>query len=193
VAADIWLRGRRAALAEVLTDQQVEAMYLLHHDGQNLWTVRVPTVEPLKQFAATFQQGILRDFAVLDGANGDRPIGYVWAYRYDQGTCYIGMIVRPDVIGPYAWYLEGLALFLDFLFANWPLRKVWLEALEHSADQFRHGLERVGHYEGRLSEVAWYGDRYEDLLVWSIGRQEWQDSPLSAGRTFDPRRADAAG
>jgi len=193
MTADVWLKGRRVDLAEITKREHVIETYELHHDGANLWNVRVPVTQSFDQFAATFQQGILRDF-MLKEAGSERLIGYVWSYNYapDNGTCYVGMIVRPDVIGTVAWYLEGLALFLDFLFANWPLRKVWFEALEHSAEQFQHGLARVGTHEGRLREVAWYGDRYEDMLYWSITRQQWQESPLSRGRTFDRRRrADA--
>lgn len=113
---------------------------------------------------------------MIELASNREPIGYTSSYGYsDQGYCYLGLWAKPE-----AWRtglaVEGAAIFVDYLFANWPLRKIYCEMLDVAAESIGSGIGRYLVEEGRLREHEYFAGGYHDLMFLSIYRSTWVDS-----------------
>jgi hypothetical protein len=72
---------------------------------------------------------------------------------------HVAMVVRPDRAGR-SWALEGAALFIDYLFANWDFRKLYAEVVDFNLTQFASITDLPAFaVEGRLTEHEYYGER----------------------------------
>lgn len=68
---------------------------------------------------------------------------------------------------------EAAALFANFLFDMFPLRKLYSEVSTFNKQAVRLN-ERLGFREhGRLPEHIWLKDRYWDMLLFSLSRKDW--------------------
>jgi RimJ/RimL family protein N-acetyltransferase len=67
----------------------------------------------------------------------------------------------------------GLALFLEYVFTCWDLRKLYMQLPEYNYEQFASGAERFFVVEGRQREHTFFGGRHWDQLTLAIYRQTW--------------------
>ncbi|HEY0638399.1 MAG TPA: hypothetical protein VGD67_12195 [Pseudonocardiaceae bacterium] len=113
---------------------------------------------------------------VVERADG--PIGIVSAYQADHrnGHCRVAAArLSADEAGDGS-FLAGLALFLEYLFTGWPLRKVYLETPEFTLPQFASAVDRgILRVEARLEEFMFLADRYWDVLFLSASRSSWTE------------------
>jgi RimJ/RimL family protein N-acetyltransferase len=97
-----------------------------------------------------------------------KVVGHVVAYNHNlqDGYVYVAVAHVPQVG---AGALEGLIVLIQYLFAHWPFRKIYVEAPEFNAHQFASAI-RIGilREEGRLVDHRYYGGQFWDLITWAI-------------------------
>lgn len=143
-------------------------------------------------FGQLFGQDKYLQLAIHARDNG-AFLGYVYASGYNplHGRMLIGIELLPDAIGK-VWPLEGLALFVDFLFEKlqW-LETLWgqmnEERVRHMPEQFIDRVLTVPRYfrTGRPPPNDWAGLVYLRLTrdrfyreVKPMWEKVWGDKPI---------------
>ncbi|MGE0308501.1 MAG: GNAT family N-acetyltransferase [Acidimicrobiia bacterium] len=104
-----------------------------------------------------------------------RPLGLVGLYNSNHVSqyCYLFALSAPEVLRT-GLVLRGALQLIDYAFARFRLRKIYLETLESSFSAFRSAsLIGAISEEGRLREHEWNGTTYDDLVFLSIDRDQW--------------------
>ena len=118
-------------------------------------------------------RGVLCQFLVTSVLDG-HPLGLVTSYGADfrNGRSYIAVIVRPEIQnrGP---AMEAMRIFIDYLFAVFPLRKLMAEVIEFNWLQFSGGEGRVFATEGILKGHEFHAGRYWDVYLLAVYRDQW--------------------
>lgn len=127
----------------------------------------------LQAFTESMSAGVLAQFLVVDAAHPSTPVGIVTCYGPDHanGHAYFAAARLGD--GASAAFIEGAALFVDYVFACWPFRKLYLETAEFNAPQFLRGLGPMVREEGRLSDHIFANGRHWDQLILAMRREAW--------------------
>lgn len=138
------------------------------------WRFRGAPPNP-DDFYQLLWQGVLAQYLVTRTDSG-APVGLVCAYDYHpSGRAYLAALEHPELIRS-GLILEGVALFLDYVFRRWDLHTLYIETLDLSFDDF--ASNRLGLFErvGRLKQHHFYDGRYQDLHVFRLQRSTWLDS-----------------
>lgn len=137
------------------------------------WRHRGSTPSP-EAFARALWSNVLTQFLVIS-QDDERPLGVNVAYNPSlaNGRCYIAAQSKEDARS--GEVMEGLALFVDFLFQNWNLRKLYTEALDFNIEQFRSAYGSFLTVEGVFTEWEYYDGRYCDMVTASVTRTRWQE------------------
>jgi RimJ/RimL family protein N-acetyltransferase len=80
------------------------------------------------------------------------------------------------ILDPYyrsAGDLEAFELLIDYLFMQFPLRKLYGEVGGHSFQQFPAIASGAAQLEGTLKAHEFYDGRYWDLYQYAIYRDDW--------------------
>lgn len=165
------LRGRWFSLVPLNPNHHAMLYELGFRDQNNFrWRYRgsMPTY-------ATFEQnlfaGVLCQFAICPNDRADTFAGLVVAYNANpqDNFCYLA-VMTDKRFG--AGSVEAVALFLRYLFRYWPIRKVYVEALEFNLPQYASAI-RLGLFkeEARFKNHAFFNGRYWDLFVYAIYRE----------------------
>lgn len=173
-------QGRRVRLVPLTGAHQAEALDLFTR-GSNLTQFRFRGTTPSPEsFARLLWDRVLCQFAVSEEG---RMVALVSAFEADMRNrhVHVAVVSRPDA--PPGMGLEGLALLIEHLFAEFDFRKVYAEVMEPNAAAFRSGLERVVAVEGRLVDHEYMAGDYQDMLILSITRERWE---AHADRLFGP-------
>ena len=136
------------------------------------WRHRGATPSP-ESFAHTLWAGVLTQYLVV--ANADhRVLGLVSAYDADlrAGTCFVGF-ARFDPLDRSLGMIEAIILLTEHLFAHWPFRKLYGEAVEFNLADFGALLDGLLVEEGRLREHVFVGGRHWDLSYLALYRENW--------------------
>ncbi|MGH9228354.1 MAG: GNAT family N-acetyltransferase [Acidimicrobiales bacterium] len=138
------------------------------------WRFRGTSPSP-QELQALLWNGVLSQF-IVTGADSGRAVGLLTAFDTDlaNGVTHLSILLEERARGR-GWPLEAVPLFLDHLFANWPLRKVYLETIEFNAITFRRGVARIFEEEGRLREHEHYLGRYWDVFIMALTRARWNE------------------
>jgi hypothetical protein len=73
------------------------------------------------------------------------------------------------------WPLEGVALFLDYVFCCFPLRKIYIEQSAAVGERVE-GLRRVLSEEGVLREHEFRFGRLNDVHIFACYREFWKET-----------------
>lgn len=167
--------GRTVSLRPV-TDADVESLFRLATAGGNLgrWRLQNRTISP-NNFHQFIWGGCDAQFVVEDKEHAT-PIGHVCSYQTDEfnGTTKVAAMFRPELHGR-GWPLEGMFLFLRFLFEAHPLRVVYLEMPGFNVPSLSTFLARHVREEGRLVENLFSRGRYWDLHIFALHRDSWNE------------------
>lgn len=101
-------------------------------------------------------------------------IGIVIAYepRLRSGTVKLALMVDPAY--PSVGHgIAAAALFMDFLFARWPVRCIYFEALEENSPQFGAFISHVGQNVVELQGYQVSEGKSQCLKVAIVTREEW--------------------
>ena len=197
---ELRLCGRRTLLRPVGSGD-TKFLYELNLDPRILhrWRYlnRLPDQET---YARQLWDDVLSQF-IVESLSSETPIGQVVAYRprLFHGTAYVGVIIRPD-LERQGWPLEAAALFVDYLFKAFPLRKLYSEITDYNyLGTFSTGWGRFFREEARLKEHSYYDGRHWDLVVLSLRRDDWASVSAKFFARIDrraeqssPRRTDGS-
>ena len=134
---------------------------------------RIPTYrEWLPELERWLSDGIT---LLVAGRKAGEVLGFWRAYNVNlaDGWAWLQTYIVPHRrLAPFE-VGEAAALFANYLFGMFPLRKVYAEVHEYNRTAL--GLtERLGFTEhGRLPEHVWYDDRYWALVLSSLSRERW--------------------
>lgn len=150
-------------------------LYSLCATGDHLVGYRLRGVTPSPEaFHRFLWDRVLAQFIVT--TREQRPIGLVTSFEPDfrNRYAYLAAIADPE------WQdsglvLEGMMVLVDYLFAQFDLRKLYAESLESNFAHYDNGLGRVFEIEGRLRQHEYINGAYEDLVVVGIWRQRFEE------------------
>jgi RimJ/RimL family protein N-acetyltransferase len=145
-----------------------------------LWRFRgaTPTNE---MFRNSLEHGVSAHYVLVDRRG--QGVGYVMAIDVDPvgGVGNVGVIAEPR-----AWStglgLIGFAMFVEYLFAVHPFRKLYADTVEYSYRRFASGADKYFVIEGVLRAHHYYDGRYWDKIILAITRERWREhgAPLVA-------------
>jgi len=104
----------------------------------------------------------------------DEPIGTVYAYDanvvdgYAFGTIYLPQTYRRQRFG-----IDALIVFIDYLFAYFPFRKLYSEVYSYNHHSFAMMQSAGAVEEGRLREHRYFDGHYADLYRFALYRRDW--------------------
>ncbi len=107
----------------------------------------------------------------------DGGLGALWIYDEPtiayRGTRYANWALVPPARG-LGWPLEGVTVFLSYLFDVLPLRKVYADVLEFNVRSIDRVLRDYASEEGRLRAHEFHMGRYWDLITFAVYRDLWE-------------------
>ena len=132
---------------------------------------RTPSPENFHQF---LWEQVLAQFLVTN--HEGRTIGLVTCFEpnFRHGHASLAAVADP-AFKDSGLVLEGMTLFISYLFAEFDLRKLYAESLESNFAQFQTGANRIFEVEGRLREHEYIHGRYQDFVILAIWRDPWRE------------------
>jgi len=168
-------RGRWVTLSPVMREH-LPFLYELAIDEESGFRWRYGGgVPPFEVFEKNLWTGVQIQFVIGDRATRN-PIGFVQLYNVDhiQRFGYLGAILARQVQGV-GIGMEGIVLFLRYVFATWDIRKLYLEMPEFNAHQL-HSTIRLGiiEREGCFRRHSFYDGRWWDRHIYALYREVFQ-------------------
>lgn len=147
------------------------------------WRYRGTTPSP-ERFVTDLWNGVQAQF-VIETPEPRKRAGLVVAYNADManGTVYLAALV-DNAYHLKVWPMEGILIFVDYLFQNWNFRKVYAETPEFSATQFASGVGTFFEEEGRLTQHQYYQGKYWDYITYALTRERWETHGKAALNQF---------
>jgi RimJ/RimL family protein N-acetyltransferase len=110
-----------------------------------------------------------------DGA----PVGHLVCYDADLANGF-GFVAAAYVeeVRKSTVTLESLALFVDYLFAIRPFRKLYADSVEFNFAELGSTTQELFTIEGRFAAEQFYAGRYWDVFRLAIFRETWEGHPL---------------
>jgi len=139
------------------------------------WRFRGATPSPERWLQSVWST-TLAQFLVV-ARSGDRPLGLVVAYKpdFELRHAYLAATqFSPERREPAL--IMGVALFVDYLFTCFDLRKLYMEVPEYNFAPFATGVDRFFSIEGRLRQHRFYGGEYWDELILAVHRDQWRNA-----------------
>lgn len=155
--------------------EHIEPIYLASLDPHwsYRWRFRGRTLSP-EEFRRALFEGVLAQFVVVDEPTG-ALIGLVVAYEHhpDAAHCSVGFQRATTAEGP-ATTVEGLALFIDYLFTTFRLERIRAEIPEYNLPVLGGLVESLCEIEGRRQGYYWHNGRAWDQVLIALSRQRWE-------------------
>lgn len=139
------------------------------------WRLAGQSIPP-EQYPSSLWNGVLAAF-IYESITPSPGYGIINAYGADprHGFAYVaagalrsfGGSLRSAVCS-----CEAIALFIDYLFAGWNLRKLYFDVAEFNAPQFASFLDRCER-EAALSRHLYLDGRFWDLYSFALWRDQW--------------------
>lgn len=145
-----------------------------------LWRMRGATPS-FREFASDFAGGTLATLVVATN-DDDVAVGSVAAYSpsLENGWVYIGFQGVDERSG-IGLMLEGMLLFVTWLFDTWNLRKVCAEISPGLLSELESLGPELLQVEGRLRDHIYQHGSWQDVVILSIRRDHWQELVGSVG------------
>jgi RimJ/RimL family protein N-acetyltransferase len=201
--------GRLVCLRPVVQDDY-PFLYSLSTNVELTFRWRFRGAVPrFERFVEALWNDVMVQFVVCD--LDTLPIGHAVIYSPDlrDGHAYAAMIMEPRYVNTGAG-VEAMALLLDYTFAGWDFRKIYLEASEITYASFQSGEDRFFEVEACLREHLYAQGRHWDQYLLAFYRRTFdtavkpllrqraghEGEPVSPGsivNTLGPVRAREAG
>jgi RimJ/RimL family protein N-acetyltransferase len=165
------LVGRRVRLRAVSTADYDFLFDLATDDRVAMrWRYRSTPPRP-DEFVRDLWQGVLAQFLVVHAETGER-LGLVTAYNANarDGHCYIAVLFRPDAS---VWPVEGIVLFVNYLFAEFEFVKIYADVIEYNLPQLHSVVGRWMEREGVLRGHERHGGERWDVHVLALYRERF--------------------
>ena len=144
------------------------------------WRLRGRT-PPFDEWLQGTAHNTLVQFMVMQRAPEPAPVGIVYAYdaSMQDGHAYVAVArFAPEREGLSTTLMTAAGLFFQYVFACWPLRKLYMDVAEFNYDQFASGAGRFFEEEGRLREHLFLDGRLWDQLTLALYRESWFEPPI---------------
>lgn len=162
------LRGRRLKLRPI-TPPDLAALYEMVKRMEVSATWRFHGVIPTYDgFVATLQQDVLVQYVSEDSSGA--VLGLVTAYGFNpRGRyCYLATFVRPSAINT-GLGIEAAAVFLEYLFNVYPLKKVYFEVPGFALKSYSSIIRTNGaREEGRLTDHYFHFGKSWDQHILAV-------------------------
>ena len=170
------LKGHRVNLRP-LAPPDYEWLYVLSSlpEVSSRWRFRGSTPSPEVFRAALWSNCDVQ--LIVEAADGSGPLGLLQLVDRDDRSGYAGvnMILRPDFMRR-GWPFEGIAIFVEYVFRCWALRKLYFHTVSFNATQFQSAIGTLLTEEGRLRDHEYHDGKYFDLLILALYRETWQEA-----------------
>jgi len=114
-------------------------------------------------------------FTVLSRFDG-KPVGLVQAYATDLAARHAKIsALFQDSVHRTGLPAEALAMFVEHVFATWPLRKIYFEIADDIRERYESILADQARQEALLEDYLSRGTHTVALGVYSIDRTAWSD------------------
>lgn len=168
------MKGVRACLRPI-SDADIDALHAAELADGMLHRWRFGGVTPTRsEYAAALWRDVTSQFVVVGGARAEL-VGLVAAYRHDvqNGHAFVLAARFAEGLGATVCFAEGFALFIDYLFSLFDLRKLYFESPQYNLAQFGSAIGPLFEIEAiRVGEVFALGE-YFDVMILSIERERW--------------------
>jgi len=169
------LIGRHVYLRAV-TPQDFGFLHATETSGElgPRWRFRGATPSP-EQWSHSTWGNVLAQFLVAT-TKDNSPVGMVAVHQanFQDGHAQLSAArFKPSDKTPSM--MLGLAIFLQYVFGCWDLRKLYMEVPEYNYSQFSSGVGNFFEIEGRLRDHLYSGGRFWDQLTLAIYRDVWVD------------------
>lgn len=176
------LQGRNVALRPVGPEDyhSLRGVELSPELGPR-WRFRGTTPSPEQWSQATWSSTLAQFLVIKRPSN--KPIGVTAVHQanFQDGFAYMSA-AHFEPSQPSPAMMIGLAIFLNYVFACWDFRKLYMEVPEYNYDQFSSVVTQYGQLEGRLRDHLYFNGRHWDLLTLAIYRDHWQSVGARAVR-----------
>lgn len=163
--------------------QDFEQLYFsaLEPSNSYRWRFRGQTVS-FREFSESLSVGALAQFSFASTST-NRLVAFCSAYNYDSVARHCTFAVqRLDFDSAYdTAIIESVALFLNYLFRTFNLRKVFADLPEYNYSYFG-AVEGVFEREADKRDYYWHANRYWSEITISTTREAWTQF---AGMFFD--------
>jgi len=176
-------RGTSTTLRPV-AEVDVAGLYLsaLHPANAHRWRCRGEAPPPDAFRRALFSESVLAQFMVVPRDDQGHGIGLVNAYSADltSGNCYLafqrsGPPGTGRARGTSGMMIEGIALFIEYLFDHFDLHKIYAELPEYNLGLLDGLVGTLFVEEGRLVGHYRYAERRWDLHILALYRPAWEE------------------
>lgn len=168
--------GRRVQIRPVYPSDH-EYVYALANTPEIAprWRYRGETPS-FETFVRELWQGTLAHFIIERKVNG-QALGYVQAFDASErnGWCYFAVMVDPTLFRS-GWVIEGVALFVNYVFTLWNFSKLYAVLLEPAYNDLHGATGSWFVTEGCFKEHEWYDGAYRDLYLVTLRRDAWEKS-----------------
>ncbi|MBI2703898.1 MAG: GNAT family N-acetyltransferase [Actinobacteria bacterium] len=171
--AYVELEGPNVRLGPV-TQRHFDWLYTVCSTGRHLVRFRLRGQTPSPEaFHRFLWEHVLAQFVV--STQEGEPVGLVTSFEPNHRHRYahLAAVADPARSGD-GLVLEGMAVLITYLFAQFDLRKLYAESLESNFAQFDSGTARVFDIEGRLRAHEYVDGAYQDFIVAAIWRDQWR-------------------
>jgi RimJ/RimL family protein N-acetyltransferase/acyl carrier protein len=166
-------RGPRVVLRPV-REVDHASLYRMATSGDGAYRWRLRALAPSEpDLHSVLWDAVLVQLAVAR-IGRPTPIGLVQAFRASpQGYAFLSVLLEEGARGKGLGF-EALALFVDHLFDNFPLRRLYAEAGAFDEADLLRGTGRWFEEHARLpGQLFWQGERW-DLLILGVERAAWR-------------------
>lgn len=179
-------RSGRWAMLRPVTDADIDFLFYLFTVDENLvrYRLRGKPASP-----STFQQflwnGSDLQFLICSTKTG-QPIGHISTYQTDDlsGTSKVAIALDPAK-QRVAWPMEGVALFFNYCFETFPLRKLYFEVPEYNLHNFKGFAAAYLLKEGELVDATFADGGWWNQVILTLTRSNWiQFMNSRVGRAF---------
>ena len=159
--------------------EDVDALYVASLEPQvaHRWRFRGRTPSPAEFHDRLFSPAVLAQFIVVD-LETRSSVGLVTAYDADPygGHCAVAFqrLATAADRASRGLMMEGVFVFVQYLFDHFDFRKVYFEVPEYNASLLATGAGSLLAEEGRLRGHLYYGDRTWDLITYALYRTEFE-------------------
>ena len=116
------------------------------------------------------------DFYVISDDENNKIAGYVYSYEYRHydGHAKVCVVMAEEYRQVGMGAIIGLR-FLNELFSNYPLRKVYIDVYDYNKQSLKSNLDVGFEEEGCLKEFRYENGKYYDMHLLSLTREKFYE------------------
>lgn len=181
---ELALDGRNVVLRPIRQqDYDLIRQAEMNPEIAGMWRHRGATPSP-EAYAESLWSGVLAQFIVIDKARM-AALGLVAVHDASFPNRFAHFSAARFSLEPGPpLFIQGVCVFLDYVFAAWDFKKLYSFTTDRSLAHFRSGLGEVFVEEGRLRDHSYFGGQWWDEVILAIYADRWSEVSAYAHRAF---------